>query len=138
MRLYISGNSKEKIGYVPDYLIIQNGSKEYQYSIEGECDYDIDNISCRTKGDLLKRNDELDEYISLNEEDEKEIIKLLKDKNSKITINLYPISPTGDDDSKFYELVKKDVITDCSAELDLWINKKIVEIGFDFCPEFVG
>jgi hypothetical protein len=134
MRLYLSGDSKNKVGYTPDTLIIENGDKRYEYDIQGETDYDTESLSCRTKGEFFKRNDITDDYDELTEKEDKELLNLLKDKNSEVIIAIYPATMMCDNEDEIFNRANDDEISNCSATLRL--NDK--EVNFNFRTEFYG
>jgi hypothetical protein len=133
MRLYLSGDSKNKVGYTPDTLIIENGER-YEYDIQGETDYDTESLSCRTKGEFFKRNDITDDYDELTEKEDKELLNLLKDKNSEVIIAIYPATMMCDNEDEIFNRANDDEISNCSAILRL--NDK--EVNFNFRTEFYG
>ena len=134
MRLYLSGDSKNKVGYTPDTLIIENGDKRYEYDIQGETDYDTESLSCRTKGEFFKKNDITDDYDELTEKEDKELLNLLKDKNSEVIIAIYPATMMCDNEDEIFNRANDDEISNCSAILRL--NDK--EVNFNFRTEFYG
>lgn len=86
MRLYLDANSKNHIGYTPDFLIIENSGNTYIYDVQGEIDYDPTRLACRVKGDLfIEKEDEdgINDYFELSEEDEKTLKSLLDDEKSE-------------------------------------------------------
>ena len=147
MRLYLSGISKNHIGYTPDTLIIENNGKHYEYDIgEGETDYSPDNLDSRTKGILNKRKDTDDEecyadydelYGNLTEEDEHELLKLLADKESDIIVAVFPRPEDTDmyENKRYQKLVNTDIITDTTGLLVLAAGE--VEFS-NFRTEFYG
>ena len=77
MRLYLEAESKNKVGYTPDWLKVsyyENGERmELTLDIPGDIGYDIDCLSCRCKGDLIpwvlyncESGDETDFYSDAN------------------------------------------------------------------------
>lgn len=129
MRLYLSGISKNGIGYTPDTLIIENGKKRYEYDIEGWTDYSSNGLNTRTKGDLKIHNAKKDDYLKLSSYHKKRLAALLSDPQSNITVSVYP--QTTDDE----DLVYSDIISETSG--CLMIDNQ--EINFEhFATEFYG
>jgi hypothetical protein len=58
MRLYLNAESKNNIGYTPDWLKVTYTNEkgedvEFTLDIQGWTDYHTDCLNCRTKGELL-------------------------------------------------------------------------------------
>lgn len=136
MRLYLSGNSKNNIGYTPDTLIICNNHKRYCYDINGTTDFSIDNFSCRTKGDLLI--EVKDNFKVMNNKQKQKLVDLLKDKESEIIVSIYPATISIDDNEAEMEKLGSDEVTDCEGTLRLSINDEELEVDFKFYTEFYG
>lgn len=129
MKLYFSGESKLGIGYIPSQIIIKNGNTEKTYDIsDGSCDYDTDNFSGKYKGDLLVYDKRKKDYVEMSERQEKILFNLLKNKNSKITMEVYNYK-----DDEEVEEHEADELTNCSATLIICDE----EIDFDFEAEIV-
>ena len=129
MVLYLSALSKNHVGYTPDTLIVELENKHFEYDIQGWTDYDNDGLYCRTKGDLFIRNDK-DEFVDLNENDERELIEMLNDKNARVSVAIYP-SMTDENDA---DTVNTDELTDCQGTLFI----REMEANFKFATEFYG
>ncbi len=142
MRLYVSGNSKNNVGYTPDVLTINNGDLQYNYDIQGEIGFEEDTLDCCAKGDLFIQVQDAENDVAIDEdyrdmtiEDYHLLKKLLQDPESEIIITIYPV-----DDSETDENLKKvetDRLTDCSAQLDYYIpnEDKIETVNFKFVTE---
>lgn len=125
MRLYLSGDSKNKIGYTPDFIVIN----ENHYDIQGDIDYDSTTLSCRVKGELFVAKE--DDYYPLDEKEEEKLLNLLNAKDSKFTIVIYPV----DDDKENFEKVKTDVLTNCEGEIIIKLFGQVVSRKFTFETE---
>jgi hypothetical protein len=132
MRLYLNAESKNKIGYTPDWLKVtyeEDGQVlELVLDIQGSIDYDRETLSCRCKGELIpwvlwncETGDETDLYELSNEEcdamfPEKKIAEIVC--NSKdYEIGIYPVS-----DDVFKEALM-DVLSDCEGLFEMFIDE---------------
>ena len=134
MRLYLSADSKHKIGYIPDWLKVgfnQDGKEfELTLDIQGDIDYFLDTLSCRCKGDLipwvlydLETGDETD-LSTLSADDIENILP--DEKIAEIicnsgyyTVGIYP----DNDDAETFELAKEDVLTNCEGRVEIYIDE---------------
>ena len=130
MRLYVSGISKNNIGYTPDMLCIngKNGLRR-DYDIQGDDDFDPNGFNCRVKGDLFIAHE--DDYFEMTDEQIEELVKLLQDKENEIIITVYPYDDSDDN----LKLVGKDKLTNCSAKLCIANSKQEFEVDFEFATE---
>ena len=147
MRLYLYAESKNNIGYIPDWLKVtyeENGElMELTLDIQGWTDYDRDTLSCRCKGDLIpwvllncETGDEIDLY-SITEEaleiafPHKRIAEIVC--NSKTyRIGVYPV----DDSDETWEVVENDVLSDCEGHFEIHVDEDhYYEKDFEFEAE---
>jgi hypothetical protein len=134
MRLYLSAESKQNIGYTPDWLKVcfnQDGKEfELTLDIQGTIDYSPDTLSCRCKGELipwvlwdLDTGDETD-LSSLSTEEleciwpDKKIADIVCNSRT-YEIGIYPV---GDNDEVF-ELAEKDVLTNCEGCFEMYVDE---------------
>ena len=146
MRLYLSGESQNKIGYIPDWLrfsFTRNGIlQEITFDIVGEHDYEPNNLDCRCKGDLYPMllwncsdNEEIDFGEYSEEEIEamfspKEIVSMLKD-GYDFRIGLI----TADDSEEVLSSVCSDTLTSCQATIEMYDGENEYKTTFSFVPE---
>lgn len=147
MRLYLSAESKQNIGYTPDWLRVQYNQDDKELElvldIQGSIDYSPDTLSCRCKGELipwvlydLETGDETD-LSSLSVEDlelmwpDKKIADIIC--NGRIyEIGIYPV----DDSDEVFELAEEDVLTNCEGCFEMYIDKdNHYNIDFKFDTE---
>ena len=126
MRLYLSGISKNGVGYTPDTLLIENKSKRYEYDINGTTDYSSNGLDTRTKGVLYIRNDRKDDYVTMTKRQEKKLLSLLRDPSSTIVISVYPQT---NQDAAIGDILSETIGT-------LLIHNE--EVSFRFDAEFYG
>lgn len=145
MRLYLSAESKNNIGYTPDWLRVQynQDGKELELTldIQGDIDYCSDRLNCRCKGELIPwvlYDTETGDETDLSSLSAEEIEHMLPDKriadiirnSSTYDIGIYPV---GDGDEVF-ELAEEDILTNCEGCLEMYIdedNYYNVEFKFD-------
>ena len=134
MRLYLSADSKQKIGYTPDWLKVgftEDGTDfDLVLDIQGDIDYSKDGLYCRVKGDLipwvLRDLDEGDE-TDLSMMPDEELLSVWPNKtlteiinNSKYyEIGIYPVN----DDEETIELAEEDILTNCMGKLEMYIDE---------------
>ena len=149
MRLYLDAESKNNVGYTPDWLKVQyeENGQEYELTldIQGDIDYDTDCLSCRCKGDFIPwvlydctSGNEIDLYELSDEEVDKmfpikRIAELLR-VGTNFTIGIYP----ANDCKKNLKLADEDVLSDCSGLCELYDGENNYEIRFNFETEFNG
>ena len=127
MKLYLSGDSKNKVGYTPDFIII-NGN---HYDIQGAIDYDSETLSCRVKGDLFVAKE--DDYYPLDEKEEEKLFNLLKSNDSKFSIVIYPVDDSEDEEN--FEKVKNDILINCEGEIFIKLLGQEISKKFVFETE---
>lgn len=151
MRLYVNGISKNKIGYIPDWLQVsytENGqNKDLTLDIQGEIDYDNDSLNCRCKGNLVpwtlvtyNPDNEID--LSKASEDgveknfsEMQILNILR-QGKEFRVGIYPT----DDSHAVLSQAKTDVLFDCTGSCEFY-NREMdtfSSVYFSFETEFNG
>lgn len=149
MRLYLDAESKNNIGYTPDWLKVsyeENGQGlELTLDIQGEIDYSTDCLSCRCKGDFIPwvlynyiNGDEIDLYDLSEEEVEKifpvkRIAELLQT-GTDFRIGIYPT----DDNKDILKLAEEDILSNCIGMCKIYDGENTCEIRFEFEAEFNG
>lgn len=127
MRLYLSGDSKNKVGYTPDFIII-NGN---HYDIQGAIDYDSETLNCRVKGDIFVAKE--DDYYPLDEKEEEKLLNLLNSNDSKFSIVIYPVDDSEDEEN--FEKVKNDILINCEGEIFIKLLGQEISKKFVFETE---
>ena len=139
MRLYLSANSKNQVGYTPDWLKVSFKENEKKYDlvldIQGETDYDANTLCCRCKGELtpwvLLDNDGDD--MDLNELPEEEVnMKFPPERIAEIICNseyyevgIYPVNNI--------EAAYDDILTECHGSIEIYVDENhYYEKEFDF------
>lgn len=147
MRLYLYAESKNNIGYIPDWLKVtyeENGVLlELTLDIQGSIDYQNDKLSCRCKGDLIpwvlwncETGNELNLYDLSQEEVEaifpvKRIAEIVCN-SASYRIGVYP----NDDSDENFRIVEKDKLTDCEGRFEMYIDEDhYYENDFEFEAE---
>lgn len=112
MRLYLDAESKNNIGYTPDWIQVtydEDGKHfELTLDIRGDIDYDPTCLSCRCKGELvpwtlwIDHGDEIDlSELSEEEIDERYPNKKLSEiftKGYNFLVGVYPVDDQNYDD----------------------------------------
>lgn len=96
----------------------------------GITDFNSGMLNTRTKGDLMKRDENIGDYVKLTEQDRKQLISLLKNSDSDIRIAVYPISEDENNPN-----LNADYLTNCYGEL--YLNQE-EPVTFKFKTEFYG
>lgn len=149
MRLYLDAESKNNIGYTPDWLKVsyeENGQEfELTLDIQGEIGYDNKCLNCRCKGDFIPwvlynmdNGDEIDLYDLSEEEVEKmfpvkRIAELLQ-VGTDFRIGVYPTV----EGEEIFKLAEEDVLSDCTGLCEIYDGENTHEIRFEFETEFNG
>lgn len=145
MRLYLNADSKNNIGYTPDWLKVTYKEQELTLDVRGDIDYDTDCLNCRCKRELIPwvlydfiDGDEIDlSELSDEEIDEmfpvKKIVEFLQN-GSNFRIGVYP----ANDSQENMKLAKDDVLTGCAGFLDIYDGVNDIHINFEFEAEFYG
>ena len=147
MRLYLYAESKNNIGYTPDWLKVtyeENGELlELTLDIQGSIDYDRDTLSCRCKGDLIpwvllncETGDEIDLY-SITEEaleiafPNKRVAEIVCN-SASYRVGIYP----NDDSDENFRIVEKDKLTNGEGRFEMYIDEdNYYEKDFEFEAE---
>lgn len=143
MRLYLSGDSKNQLGYTADWIKFdfKEDGKDCTLTLDlmGETDFDPDNLSLRFKGDVTPWvfecwEDDIDEDLSELDEDElverfsiKRVIDIIK-KAYLFRVGLYP----ANDEDEVIKKAEQDEITDCTGRIEIWCNDELFERDFEF------
>ena len=147
MRLYLEAESKNNVGYTPDWLKVtykEDGETlELTLDIRGEIGYDPDRLSCRCKGDLIPwvllncdTGVEVD-FDSLSEEEANAILP--NDRIAEIIcqsniyeVGIYPV----DDGSESFEQAENDILSNCKGSLEIYVDEnQYYTKDFDFTTE---
>ena len=135
MRLYLKAESRNKVGYVPDWIKVsykEEGKElELTLDIRGEIDYDKNMLNCRCKGDLVPwtlydlNTGEEKKLSELNEEELQKLFPISKIANiihigTEFRVGLFPES---DYENKF-ELAEKDILSSCEGCCDISYSSK--------------
>ena len=149
MRLYLNAESKNNIGYTPDWLKVsykEDGKElELTLDIQGDIDFDTDCLDCRCKGDLIPwvlydkiNGDETDLYeLSEEEVDKMFPIKRIAELllvGTDFRIGVYPAY----DSKENLELAEEDVLSDCVGTCELYDGENDYKVRFEFETEFNG
>lgn len=146
MRLYLNAESKNNIGYTPDWLQVSYELNEQKFEltldIQGEITYNNHCLNCRCKGDLIpwvlfncESGDEIDLYNLSDEEVDKmfpvkriaEILQIGTD----FIIGVY----STDSDEEICKLANKDVLSNCTGLCDIYDGETEHKINFTFETE---
>lgn len=137
MRLYLNAESKNKVGYTPDWLRVsfyENGERmELTLDIQGDIDYDKNCLSCRCKGELLLwvlYNCESGDEVDLNSLSDKEIDAIFPDERvAKIIcesedyeIGIYPVTNGNSDDEEVFRKAEDDSLTNCKGSFEMFVD----------------
>lgn len=139
MRLYLNANSKNQVGYTPDWLKVsfkENGKDfDLVLDIHGEIDYDANTLCCRCKGELIPwvlwDND--GNEIDLNGLPEEEVnMKFPLGRIAKLICNsehcevgIYPVNNI--------EAAYDDILTECHGRIEIYVDENhYYEKEFDF------
>ena len=132
MRLYLYAESKNNIGYTPDWLKVTYEEDGEQFDlvldIRGEIGYDKEKLNCRCKGELIPWvlwNCETGDEIDLGSMDEEEVNAMFPDKriaelicNSETyEVGIYPV---GDDE--VFELAEDDKLSNRKGTFEMYVD----------------
>ena len=150
MRLYLNAESKNKVGYTPDWLkatFYENGNQmELTLDIQGDIDYDRERLSCRCKGDLIpwvlcncEDGNEIDLYSMTDEQVEKifpnERVAKIICEGSDHRIGIYPVTNGDYEDRKVFEKAIEDVVSNGKGFFEMFVDDKCYEKEFEFETE---
>lgn len=146
MRLYLSGDSKNHIGYTADWIKFdfEEDNKVFTLTLDliGETDFDVDNLCVRFKGDVIPwalecEADDVSEDLSEYDEDTiserfstQRIVDIVG-KTHLFRIGLYPAYSQCDEEEVFNKAMQ-DTITDCVGTIMIWHNHELFEQNFQF------
>lgn len=134
MRLYLHAESKNNIGYTPDWLRVtyhKDGHEcELTLDIRGEIDYNPNLLSCRCKGELIPwalYDHTNGNEISYDELSCEEVNELLPDvtiaeiicNSETYEVGIYPVADTDET----FELAEKDVLSGCEGMIEIYIDE---------------
>lgn len=146
MRLYLEAESKNRVGYTPDWLKVtfcENGKQmELTLDIQGDIGYDDKCLSCRCKGDLIpwvlydcENGDEVDLYSMTDEQIEKmfpdERVAMIVCEGSNHRIGVYPVN----DGDEGFELAEDDDVGDGKGCFEMFVDDKYYHKDFEFETE---
>ena len=129
MRLYLKAESKNKIGYTPDFIQVSYEENETVYEldfdIQGWVDYDNDGLDCRCKGELtpwVLRNVDTDEEINLYELETEEYEEMFPTKRIaeifengfEFLVGIYPVNDETFEDN--------DTVSEGTGKIELYFE----------------
>ena len=150
MRLYLEAESKNRVGYTPDWLRVtfyENGKQMgLTLDIQGEIDYDDKSLSCRCKGDLIpwvlydcENGDEVDLYSMTDGHIEKifpdERVAKIVCEGSDHRIGIYPVTNGDCDDEEIFDMAENDDVSDGKGCFEMFVDDKWYEKRFKFETE---
>lgn len=137
MRLYLEAESKNKVGYTPDWLKVtfyENGEQmKLTLDIQGDIDYDKGCLSCRCKGNLIpwvlyncENGDEIDLYSMTDEQVEKifpdeRIAKIICGSSDHI-IGIYPVTNGDCEDEEILKRAEDDTVSDGKGSFEMFTS----------------
>lgn len=144
MRLYLNAESKNKIGYTPDWLQVsfyENGEQmELTLDIQGDIGYDDGCLSCRCKGELVpwvlyncENGNEVDLYSMTEEEIErifpdKRVAKIICEGND-YRIGVYPVTNADCDDYEIFKRAENDTVSDGKGIFEMFVK----DVNDEYC-----
>ena len=150
MRLYLEAESKNRVGYTPDWLEVtfyENGKQmELTLDIHGDIGYDDKCLSCRCKGDLIpwvlydcENGDEVDLYSMTDEQIEKmfpdERVAKIICEGSNHRIGIYPVTNGNYDDNEIFKRAEDDNVSDGKGSFEMFVDGKHYNKEFEFETE---
>ena len=151
MRLYLNAESKNKVGYTPDWLRVsfyKNGERmELTLDIQGDIGYDEDCLSCRCKGDLIpwvlcncESGDEIDLYSLADKEidymfPDERIARIICE-SEDYEIGIYPVTNGDRDDKEIFKRAEEDTVSNCKCSFEMFIDdENYYQKDFEFETE---
>ena len=147
MRLSLNAESKNKVGYTPDWLRVSfdaNGHRmELTLDIQGEIGYDEHTLYCSCKGDLIpwvlcdcETGDEVDLYSLTDEQVEdmfadERIAKIICD-SEDYEIGIYPVTYLDCDEEEIFQRAKDDSLGNCEGFFEMFVDGQWYEKEFKF------
>lgn len=150
MRLYLEAESKNRVGYTPDWLEVtfyENGKQmELTLDIQGDIGYDDKCLSCRCKGDLIpwvlydcENGDEVDLYSMTDEQIEKmfpdERVAKIICEGSDYRIGIHPVTNGDCDDEEIFDVAKDDEVSDGKGSFEMFVDGEYYHKEFEFETE---
>lgn len=139
MRLYLEAESKNGVGYTPDWLKVnyyENGEQmELTLDIQGDIYYDNRCLSCRCEGDLIpwvlfncENGDENDLYSLTDEQIEdmfpnEKIAKIICE-SEYYEVGIYPATNGDCDDEEIFNRAKDDNVDDGKGCFEMFVDDK--------------
>lgn len=147
MRLYLSGNSKNHLGYTADWIKFdyKEDGKDCTLTLDlnGETDFFNDDLSLRFKGDVTPwrfecLEDDIDEDLSVLDADDElderfstqQVIDIIK-KAYLFRVGLFPACGQFDEEEVFNK-ADQDEITDLAGRIEIWCDGELFEHDFEF------
>ena len=141
MRLYLDAESKNNVGYTPDWIQVtydENGHHfQLTLDIQGSIDYDRNSLSCRCKGELvpwtlfIDHGDEIDlSEMSKEEVEEKypdEKLFWIFAKGYNFLVGVYPVDDENYDDT--------DCLEEGNGSVEFNVSDETHSINFEFDVE---
>lgn len=150
MRLYLNAESKNKVGYTPDWLKVSfyknDELMELTLDIQGEIGYDENCLSCCCKGDLIpwvlyncESGDETDLY-SLTDEQVKDIfpderIAKVICESKDYEIGIYPVTNGDCNDAEIFKIAESDIVSNGRGYFEMFIDEHCYHKEFEFETE---
>lgn len=145
MRLYLNAESKNNVGYIPDWMRVsyQKDDQEYELTLDIQAWIDYDNkcLSCRCKGDLIPwalwnyATCEETDLSSLSEEEldtifpSKKIAEIVCNSDT-FEVGIYPT------DNENFDLAESDVLSQCEGSFEMTVSgNKYYQKDFQFTTE---
>lgn len=150
MRLYLEAESKNRVGYTPDWLRVsfyENGERmELTIDIQGDIGYEDGCLSCRCKGELIlwvlsncESGDEVNLYSMTDEEvnalfPDERVAKIICE-SEDYEIGIYPVTNGDCNDEEIFERAEEDELSNCNGFIEIFVNDKWYEKEFEFETE---
>ena len=150
MRLYLEAESKNRVGYTPDWLKVtfyENGKQmELTLDIQGDIGYDDKCLSCRCKGDLIpwvlydcESGEEVDLYSMTDEQIEEifpdERVAKIICEGSDHRIGIYPVTNEDCDDEEIFNIAENDEVGDGKGSFEMFVDDEYYHKEFEFETE---
>lgn len=145
MRLYLNAESKNNVGYIPDWLRVsyQKDDQEYELTLDIQAwiDYNNECLSCRCKGDLIPwvlLSCNTGNEINLGSVSDAERSILFPDykiaeivcNGSNYEVGIYPT------DEEKIDLAENDILSQCEGSFEMTVSgNKYYQKDFQFITE---
>ena len=149
MRLYLEAESKNKVGYTPDWLKVtfyENGKQmELTLDIQGDISYDDKCLSCRCKGELIpwvlydcENSDEVCLYSMTDEQvgkifPDERVAKIICE-SEDYEIGIYPVT-SRDCNEEVFERAEDDEVSNRKGSFEMFVDDKYYYKDFEFETE---